>query len=108
MTKVINLPDIKDDLNVLKTDDWKIILYSINIYNRNWELKVEIDEKWDIKTNMHGLINNIVNFKRYLDSKEVKVEHDIYSRLNVWLNNTCLKTKKDCYKILEKLYYKKI
>jgi len=57
------------------------VLYKVNIYKRDWELYVEIDNYWNAKTNVNRLINNIVIFEK--EGQVISCDHDLYNRINM-------------------------
>jgi len=104
MVWIKELPSKADNLETTRFNDWIIIQHKVNIFNRNGELKVELDN-WKIKTDTVWLTKKNIDFKPYLDSKIVKVDHDMYSRLNSWINDFTWEVSKKTYKVLEWLYY---
>ena len=78
------------------------ILYFVNIYEEDWELKVELDSEWNIKTNINRLINKIVDYEKKW--KIISVDHDLYSRLNSWINIVTLEIREEVQERLENLY----
>lgn len=80
-------------------------LYKINIYKKDWKLFVELDDEWNIKTNINRLICEIVNYNK--DWKVLEIDHDLYSRLNNWIDFIRWEISESTQEILEELYYSK-
>jgi len=84
----------------------KEVLFSINIYEADWILKIELDWEWNIKTNINWLIDKIIKYSK--EWKIIKIEHDLYSRLNNWIFSIRWDIKDEVVEIIKKLYYSEL
>ena len=92
-----------DSLNI----DWvsSCTAYKINIYENDWKLFVELDSSWKIKTNINWLINKVLEYEEKWNVCEI--DHDLYFRINSWINIITWEIAQNTQDILEKLYYSK-
>ena len=79
------------------------VLYKINIYEKNWELRIELDKNWNIKTNINSLVSRVISYKE--EWKVVEVDHDLYCRINDWINPLNWVIKDNILQILKWIYY---
>jgi len=95
MSKISKIPE---------TWIYREILYKINIYKENWKLKVELDSEWNIKTNINRLIDKIIDYDK--EWKVIKIDHDLYHRINNWIDSLTNVIEEDIKLILNNLYYR--